>query len=346
MISTDYTKKALSVIIIASLIILSFFIIKPIIVSIIIALVLAFVFASVYDWLYKHTKSKNISALAIIIFLLAIIIIPIWFFTPILVNQAYEIYQLTLKIDFTSILKSVFPSLFASEQFATDLGGITSSFTSKIANQVVAYLAQIILNFPVIMIHLLVVFFTLFFVLRDRELIIDYVKSVLPFSKEVEKRIFEYSSGITASLIYGQVIIGLIQGITLGIGLFIFRIPNALFLSLLAIFAGILPIIGPFIVWVPLLISLLLTGAPIITIVGVLAFGIISSNVDNFLRPIIVSKKTKINSAILFISMIGGLFFFGILGLILGPLIISYLIILFEIYRGKQKPSILLEESA
>ncbi len=345
MINTDYTKKAFSVIIIASLIILSFFIIKPIIVSIIIALVLSFIFAPVYDWFYKHTKSKNLSAIAIILFLLAVIIIPIWFFTPILVNQAYEIYQFTLKIDFTSMLKSIFPSLFASEQFATDLGGITSSFTSKIANNLVAYLAQIILNFPVIMIHLLVVFFTLFFVLRDKEAIIDYVKSVLPFSKEIEKKIFEYSSGITASLIYGQVIIGLIQGITLGIGLFIFRIPNALFLSLLAIFAGILPIIGTFIVWAPLLISLFITGAPAVIIIGVLLFGIISSNVDNFLRPLIVSKRTKINSAILFVSMIGGLFFFGILGLILGPLIISYMIIFLEIYRKKEKPSILLEES-
>ncbi len=345
MANIDYTRKAFSLIAIVFLLVLTFLIIKPIMVSIIVALVLAFVFAPVYDWLYKHTKSRNISAFAIILFLLAIIIIPIWFFTPILVNQAYEIYQLTLKIDFTSILKSIFPSLFASEQFATDVGGITSSFTSKIANNIVAYLAQIILNFPVIMIHLLVVFFTLFFVLRDRQKVIDYVKSVLPFPKEVEKRIFEYSSGITASLIYGQIIIGLIQGITLGIGLFIFRIPNALFLSLLAIFAGILPIIGTFIVWAPLLISLFITGAPTITILGVLFFGIISSSVDNIIRPIITSKRTKINSAILFVSMIGGLFFFGILGLILGPLIISYLIIFLEIYRGNEKPSILMEEN-
>jgi len=312
-------------------------------ISLILALILAFVFAPVYDWLYKHTKSKNISALIIILFLLAIIILPIWFFAPILVNQAYKVYQLTLKIDFASILRSIFPSLFASEQFATDVGGIASSFTSKIANNIVNYFAKIILDFPIIMIHLLVVFFTLFFVLRDKQKVIDYVKSILPFSKSIEKRIFEYSSGITASLIYGQVIIGILQGITLGLGLFIFRVPNALFLSLLAIFVGILPMIGTFIVWAPLLISLFITGAPTITIVGVLIFGILSSSIDNLIRPIITSRRTKINSAILFVSMIGGLFFFGILGLILGPLIISYLIIFLEIYRGKEKPSILEE---
>jgi len=193
------------------------------------------------------------------------------------------------------------------------------------------------------MIHLLVIFFTLFFVLKDKQKVIEYVKSILPFPKEVEKKIFEYSSGITSSLIYGQIIIGLIQGITLGIGLFIFRVPNALFLSLLAIFIGILPIVGTFIVWAPLLISLFFTGAPTITLIGVLIFGIMSSSVDNIIRPLITSRRTKINSAILFVSMIGGLFFFGILGLILGPLIISYLIIFLEIYRGKEKPSILEE---
>ncbi len=347
MVVNEYaSKQILSGIIILFLIILSIFILKPIAISIIIAALLAFTFAPVYDWLYKRTKAKNLSAILIVLFLIVIIILPIWFLTPILINQAIEIFQLTHKIDFTGIIQSIFPSLFSSERFTIEIGSIFSTFTTKIAGNAVDYFTQLILNFPVVMLHLLIVFFTFFFLLREKEPVIAYVKSLLPFSKEIEEKIFKYSAGITSSLIYGQIIIGIIQGVVLGIGLFIFRIPNALFLTLLSILAGILPIVGTSIIWIPLVIYLFVTGSPTIVSIGILVFGSISSTVDNFLRPMIVSRKTKIHSAILLISMIGGLFFFGILGLILGPLIISYLLIFLEIYRGKSKPAIILSEDS
>ena len=82
-----------------------------------------------------------------------------------------------------------------------------------------------------------------------------------------------------------------------------------------------------------------------IAAIGILVFGAISSNVDNFLRPMIVSKRTNLHSAIVIIVMIGGLFMFGILGVILGPLILAYLIILLEVYRKKTFPNILIRET-
>lgn len=347
MVIGEYSsKQILSGIIILFLIILSILILKPLAISLIIAALLAFTFAPVYNWLHKLTKAKNLSALLILLFLIIIIVLPIWFFTPILINQAIEIFQLTHQIDFTKMLHSIFPSLFSSERFNIEIGSIFSSFTTKIAGNAIDYITRAILNFPVIMLHLLIVFFTFFFLLREKEKVIAYVKSLLPFSKEIEEKIFKYSEGITASLIYGQIIIGIIQGITLGIGLFLFKIPNALFLTLLAIIAGVLPIIGTSLIWVPLVIYLFIADSPTLATWGVLIFGFLSSTVDNFLRPLIVSKRTKIHSAILLISMIGGLLVFGIIGLILGPLIISYLLIFLEIYRGKAKPAILVCEDS
>ena len=170
-----------------------------------------------------------------------------------------------------------------------------------------------------------------------------YVKSLLPFSKEVEKKIFEYSKGITSSVLYGQVIIGILQGITAGLGFFIFGVPNALFLTSLSMMAGIFPIIGTTIIWLPVAIYMFM-GGNTVAAVGVVLFGLISSVVDNFLRPMIVAKRTKIHSSILLISMIGGLFLFGIIGFILGPLIISYLLIMLEIYRNRRTPEIFIQE--
>ena len=180
-----------------------------------------------------------------------------------------------------------------------------------------------------------VVFFTLYFALRDQEEFIDYIKSLLPFSKEVEKKLFDYSKGITSSVLYGQVIVGIVQGIIMGIGFFIFKVPNSMFLTFLTAFAGILPIIGPAIVWAPVVVYLLVAGNTFAAI-GITVFGLISSTSENFLHPWIVSKRICINSSIILIGMVGGIFLFGLLGIILGPLILSYLLIVLEIYRNKK----------
>lgn len=338
-----YFRKIITVILLALLIVLSFLILKPILISIIVALILTFIFSPVYDWLNKYIKVKTISVLLIIVFLIAIILLPIWFLTPILIKQSFTIFQATQQIDFVTPLKSIFPGLFASEQFSIEIGNILSSFTTKITNSLVNSLSNIILHFPQLLLQLIVVLFTFFFVLRDKDKVMEYAKSLLPFSKDVEEKLLKYTSGITASLVYGQFVIGIIQGLILGIGFLIFGVPNALLMTLIAIIAGILPIIGPFLVWVPVVIYLFITGN-LVSAWGIIVFGIISSSIDNFLRPLIVSKKTKINSAILLISMVGGLFLFGILGLLLGPLIISYLLVLLEVYRGKAKPKLIIEE--
>ena len=164
----------------------------------------------------------------------------------------------------------------------------------------------------------------------------------MPFSEEVEKKIFDRTKMITFSVIYGQVIIGLIQGAVAGIGLFIFKVPNALLLTVIMCLAGILPIIGTAIVWIPIALFLFIEGN-LVAVVGVIIFGVISSVVDNFLRPIIVSKRSKIHPAVLLIGMIGGLYTFGVLGFILGPLILGYLLILLEIYQGKKAEGILIQ---
>ena len=117
--------------------------------------------------------------------------------------------------------------------------------------------------------------------------------------------------------------------------------PNALILTLLACLAGVFPIIGVAIIWVPVAIYLLIAGNTLPTL-GVIIFGLISSSIDNFIRPIIVSKRTHMPSSLILIGMIGGIFLFGILGLILGPLILAYLLVILEIYRNKRTPSILI----
>ncbi len=337
-----YLRKIMTTVILVVLGVLSFFLVKPILLSIIFGILLAFLFLPVYNWFHKITNSKNISAFLICFLLILLIVLPLWFLTPVIIDQSIKIYMASQQMDFAKPLKNIFPAIFSSEEFSTEIGSIIHSFVTKLTNKLMNSLSTLILNFPTIFLQSIVVFFTLFFVLRDKKEMLFYIKSLLPFTKDVENKLFKLSKDITSSVIYGQIVIGIIQGLLLGLGLFLFNVPNALILTLLACLAGVFPIIGVAIIWIPVVIYLLIAGNTFPAF-GVIIFGLISSSIDNFIRPIIVSKRTHMPSSLILIGMIGGLFLFGILGLILGPLILAYLLIILEIYRNKRTPSILTE---
>lgn len=339
-VDETYFDRIGGTIILLVLIALAFFLLRPILLSIITGLLLAFIFTPPYKWLSKKTHSKNFSALLIIIFIIAVIVAALWFLTPVLIEQSFKIFQAILQIDFITPLKKLFPTFFVSEQFSTQIASVISSFLTKTVNSVIQSFTSILLDLPTVLLQLLVVLFTFFFVLRDNEKVVEYAKSLLPFPKEIENKLFRYSSEITKSVIYSHIFIGAIQGVIAGIGFFIFGVPNAVFLTFLGIVTGILPIIGTPVVWIPVAVFFFIGGNNLGGW-GVVFFGVLSSIVENILRPIFVARMTKLHSAIVLISMIGGVFFFGILGFILGPLIIAYLIIVLELYRKKPLPGLI-----
>lgn len=338
----EYFKKISTAVILIGLIILSYFLLKPILAAIIIGIILAFIFMPIYNWINKYLRKKNLSAFLISLLLVLIIIVPLWYLMPIMINQSVKFYIASQQIDFVTPLQKILPSLFQSETFSSEVGSAIRTFVTQTTNSLTNSFSNFILNFPTLFLQMIVALFSFFFVLRDREELISYIQSLIPFSKEVEKKLFKTSRDLTISILYGQVVIGIIQGIITGIGFFAFSVPNALLLSALACLAGIFPIIGTSIVWIPVVIYLLIAGNPV-SALGVAAFGIVSAIIENFLKPAFISRRTQMNSWVILIGMIGGLFLFGILGIILGPLILAYLLIILEVYRDKKLPGAFIE---
>jgi|SRR3989344_2211423 len=339
----EYVRKGATLAILVILLSLSFLLIKPIALSIIGGIILSFIFSPVYDFFLKKFKSKNFTAFFICLFLIIMIVLPLWFLTPIFINQSFKIFLAAQGLDLVTPLKQIFPSFFVSESFSNSIGEVIQTFLKNTSDSITTGLTKIVFNLPIILLHFIIVLFTFFYVLRDKDQILDYIKSLSPFSKDTEKKLLEYTSGITSSVIYGQVIVGIIQGAIAGLGFIIFGVPNALFLTLVASIVGVLPIIGPVIIWIPVVIFLIADGQQIPAI-GVIFFGLIASSIDNILRPLIVSLRTRINTSIVLIGMIGGYFMFGIIGFVLGPLILGYLFIVLELYRKKETPGIFIQE--
>ncbi len=330
----SYFKKIMVIVLLGILFLLSYLLLKPILLAIIFGVILAFVFSPIYNFLYKKIKIKNLAATIICILLLLIIIAPIIFLTPILIEQSIKLYVASQQIDFVTPIKSIFPSLFLSPEFSLSIANNVHSFITNATNSLMTSLANVLLDLPTIFLELIVMFFVVFYVIRDKEEIVKYVKSILPFAPEIEEKLFKISKDVTSSVIYGLIIVGALQGLITGIGFFVFGVSNALLLSLFAVLAGILPILGPAVIWVPVMIYMLIagnTGAAI----GIIVFGLLSHIPDYVVRPLFLSKRTKLNPAIALIGMIGGVLVFGVLGIIIGPLILSYLIIVLDLFKKR-----------
>ncbi len=333
----EYFNRVVSISLLLISLVLSFILIRPILISITLGLILAFIFIPVYDIIYKKTKSPNLSASVTTIILLLLIVLLIVFFVPLIVQSLLQTYLSLQKSSFSSdIVKQILPAVSNLEKFTGDITYLFRSFLLKIFNSMLNYLSSFIFQLPSISFQLLVVFFVFYFTIRDRKELLNYISSLSPFNPELNKKLFDYTKDITVSVLYGQVIVGFIQGIIIGAGFFIFGISNAFLLTLLAVVAGIFPIIGTGIVWVPVVGYLFIKGDFPIAL-GLTIFGIISSFIDSFLRPLIVSKRTKIHTGLVILGMIGGFFVFGIVGFVVGPLILEYSLILLEIYRKSER---------
>jgi predicted PurR-regulated permease PerM len=308
----EYFKKLMTMGIIGALIVLSFLLLKPILLSIIAGFLLAFIFSPIYNLLHKGIKSKGAPAVILVLLLFTIILLSLWFFTPILIDESIKLYRASQQLDIVTPLKNLLPSLFKSSGFSQEVANAVHSFITNLTNSLMNYLSGILLELPNIAAQILVIFFTFYYALRDKEMIIGYIKSLLPFSKEVEKRLFDSTRDITSSVLFGQILIGLVQGIILGIGFFIFGIANPLLMTVLAIFLCALPIVGPSFVGIPIAIFLLI-GGNTVSAVGILIFTAISSLSDHFTRPLFVAKRAKLHSGLVIIGMVGGFILFGIL---------------------------------
>lgn len=334
MLDKEDFKNLITLALVAGLFILAIMIVRPVAMSILFGILLAYIFYPIYKLLLSKIKNENLSAFLICIALAVIILLVIGLIFSSLASQAIDLYFSLQNSNLEETINQILPT-FLSTEISANLAGSLNSFISNALASSLSKFTSFILNLPVIILQLFIVVFVFFFSLRDGKKGVEYMKSLSHLGKETQEKFLKQFKDITSSVLLGQIVIGIAQGIVAGIGYFIFGVPNALILTILTMFVGIIPLIGPWLAWLPIDIYLFLvgrTGAGI----GLLIYGlVIISWIDVFIRPMIVSRKTEINSAIVIIGMLGGLFVFGVLGLIIGPLVLAYVLLVIELYRKK-----------
>jgi predicted PurR-regulated permease PerM len=191
-------------------------------------------------------------------------------------------------------------------------------------------------NIVMMVADLIIMLFALFFFFRDGETIMTRLRRVLPFDPSFrERRIAETALLIRATITSGLTV-ALVQGAIGGITFALLGVGAPIFWGVMMAFFALLPL-GAWIIWTPVAIWLLLTGevGRGIALMVIGAGGI--SLVDNVLRPILLAGRTEMNGLLVFISLLGGLAAFGLLGLVLGPIIMATTISFVDAYATERR---------
>ena len=177
------------------------------------------------------------------------------------------------------------------------------------------------------------VVFTMFYLFRDGERLRLAISDMLPLERVQIREIVERTRDVIAATIYGVLVIAAIQG-TLGTLIFwVLGLPSPLLWGVVMFFLSMIPMAGSFFVWAPAALYLMLTGAFVkgaaLVVWGVMVIG----SIDNFLSPRLVGKRARLHELLIFFSVLGGLQVFGVLGLVLGPVVVAITLALIEMVR-------------
>ncbi len=345
MINKNNFKDLIIYVLVIGIFILAFFVINPVLIAIIYGLLLAYITHPIYGFLVKKIKNESISAFIVCFGFFIIVIAFLTIIISSLFNQAVDLYTALKNQDIATSIANSIPRFLISKEMSASL---VDNLKSSISNLIFSFLNkfnEFITDLPILFLKFAVVIFVFFFTLKDGRKALDYLKSVSPLNKETEEKFIKRFKDVTNSVLLGQIFVGAVQGMVAGIGYFLFGVNGAILLTLLSMIASIIPMVGPSIIWAPIFIYMLVLGKSNIAFIFLIYNLFFTSLIDNIVRPLIVSKRTEINSAIIIIGMIGGFLVLGVLGLIIGPLILAYILLIMEIYKKKEFDSIVFKES-
>ncbi|MDP2827197.1 MAG: AI-2E family transporter [Sulfuricellaceae bacterium] len=171
-------------------------------------------------------------------------------------------------------------------------------------------------------IHFFMMLFLLFFFLRDGRQLLGRVVRLVPMQPQRRVELLKLMGDTTRAVVYGEVMTAMTQGALVGIGFAIAGLPSAVVFGVLAAFLALLPMVGAAFVWVPAVIYLAATSQWDWAIF-LLIWGTGVSVADNLLRPLLISNHAPVSILAVFVGVIGGVSAFGMIGVIIGPVLLT-----------------------
>jgi predicted PurR-regulated permease PerM len=311
--------------------------------------VLAILFAPLYRRLLRATGQRpNSAALIALLSILVMVIFPLSLVGASLLKEAAGIYELinSGQLNFGAYFQQIIHALpewliTLLERFdLTNLASLQEKLAdgaAQVSQTVAKHALNIGLNTFDFLVGLTVMLYLLFFLLRDGQALAARIRQAIPLSRKYKQRLFNNFTTVIRATVKGNILVAAVQGALGGLIFWFLKVEGALLWGVLMAFLSLLPAVGAAIVWAPVAVYFLVTGAIWQGIV-LIAFGVfVIGLVDNILRPILVGKDTKMPDYVVLLSTLGGMALFGINGFVIGPVIAALFIAAWDLFASAEE---------
>ena len=307
--------------------------------------ILAIVFAPFHRRMLKSLGRRTLAGLATVTLVLLIVILPLILVGALLLQEALGVYErfqsgeLNFGRYFEQVLGAA-PSWISDwlgDLGLIDFGSLTDRLSTAFVQggQLIAAKAlNIGQNTFDFIVNLCIVLYLLFFLLRDGDYLAQRIRGAIPLHAGHQRELFNSFTTVIRATVKGTVVVAIVQGALGGFIFWFLGVHAPVLWAVVMAFLSLLPAVGSALVWVPVALYLLVTGAvwkgSVLIIFGVLVIGL----VDNLLRPILVGKDTKMPDYVVLIATLGGMAIFGINGFVIGPVVAAMFMAVWDIFSA------------
>lgn len=312
------------------------------------ATVLAIVFAPMYRRLSRSMRQKRtIAALATLLVIVLIVILPLTLITALLLQEGFSVYERIQsgELNIGEYFKQIFGALPSWVTDLLDRFELTnvrvmqerlSSGLMKTSQFLATQALNIGQNTFDLIIDLFIVLYLLFFLLRDGDGLTRRIRNAIPLHAEQQRDLLNKFTAVIRATIKGTVVVAILQGALGGLIFWALGVRAPVLWGALMAVLSLLPAVGSALVWLPVAIYFLVTGAIwqgiVLIAFGVLVIGL----VDNVLRPVLVGKETKIPDYVVLVATLGGIAIFGLNGFVIGPVIAAMFMAVWDIFSASR----------
>ncbi|MGE0393878.1 MAG: AI-2E family transporter [Vicinamibacterales bacterium] len=301
------------------------------------AIVLATIFNPLHRRLARYTGRPGLSAFITSLVVALVVAGPVASLVALVVDQVLALRsaaQQVLSPSGEPLSPAGQALAWISRTFQVDTGNLLAWVTthaSDLAQATGAYTFSIAAGITGAIVSFIFVIFTVFLLLRDGARLLAGVAGLLPFDRARNEALLARVAEVIDAGVYGIVAIALLQGALTGVMFWVLGVPSAAVWAIVAGVAGIVPLIGAAAVWAPGAVYLALGGHWTQAIVLAVWGGAVVSSVDNFLRPRLVGDRVGLHELVIFFALLGGVQLFGLLGIVLGPVLFAVVIAIADV---------------
>ncbi len=320
---------------------------QPFLMAIFLATILATLCYPVYRMILVRVKDHpSLAALLTCLGITAVIIVPFVLLLISLANEVRQVLPLVQDLSRREELQQladvrhqpyIGPVLdYLSQYVEIDSKEIINglaSWAERASGFFISSITRLVQSIVTLLANFTIMIVTMFFLFRDGSRLMDQFQAWTPLSERYEGLIVDTFQGVASATVLGSLLTAVAQGVAGGLVFWILGLPNAvLWGSLMALFS-LVPVVGTGIVWVPWTLYLLAVGSWVKAIVLVAAAVLFVGMIDNVLRPLLIEGKAKMHTLLVFFSIMGGISHFGIIGMIIGPIIVALGLTFLKLYR-------------